>query len=709
MADYRRSDRNFFVNPYNFVSINTRSEQREDIKKCYSGKEQLHTGYLQCKIIVKTPLAIPDSERKVQDGEHSSYPFYSIDGEKVIPGASIRGILRSVYEAATDSCMVTVKESMGMTARIDNKSAYAPGLLIREQDEWKLYKAKRYLIPVKGYKKFCTAGTVLDAGICVETQGGKRCLKAENGEYFSNGACVEFQLFPEPQPYNKRGYLVWNGVVQDMHTSKKGNAYVYIGEKFGNKHGESLFQKTGLVKKEQKVIDKAMKGLEETLKVYRDAAINREYGKAHSGYQNYEEARRQGVIPVWYQEDKQNKTLYFSAASIGRMQYENTLSDLIGKKKPCENRNSVCKACSLFGMAAKNEAIGSRVRIGDAIGKDCTVKRVTLQELGMPRSSYMPFYAEKVEGRRVTSCKSYDEMGAGIRGRKFYWHNPAAAEDESVYATEKKTERNATMELVMPGAEFDFRVYYDEITQQQLEELIWSITFWENERNGELCHKLGHGKPLGLGSVKMIVTEKVERSTDLEGYRMETGEITFGEAPVRTESTAVREILKICNFNTMKDRKVCYPYVEISRQGERELERYSDRELGENVLANHQWFTQNKGTRRDAPEPCSIVGILQEEQGLPIYFVENFDERRDLKRKENGNEKEKREKGQVKFFNTEKNFGFISMEDGREVFLHGSSVDDDSISRIERNAKVEFVVKKGKKGLEAKSCKVIEA
>ena len=55
------------------------------------------------------------------------------------------------------------------------------------------------------------------------------------------------------------------------------------------------------------------------------------------------------------------------------------------------------------------------------------------------------------------------------------------------------------------------------------------------------------------------------------------------------------------------------------------------------------------------------------------------------------------ETGTVKFFNESKGFGFITQEDGKEIFVHVSGIKQD----IRQNDKVEFEVEEGKKGLSA--------
>jgi len=63
--------------------------------------------------------------------------------------------------------------------------------------------------------------------------------------------------------------------------------------------------------------------------------------------------------------------------------------------------------------------------------------------------------------------------------------------------------------------------------------------------------------------------------------------------------------------------------------------------------------------------------------------------------------------GTVKWFNPEKGFGFITQEEGPDVFVHFSAIQGDGYRNLEENQKVEFDVSQGQKGPQASNVRVI--
>jgi CspA family cold shock protein len=57
--------------------------------------------------------------------------------------------------------------------------------------------------------------------------------------------------------------------------------------------------------------------------------------------------------------------------------------------------------------------------------------------------------------------------------------------------------------------------------------------------------------------------------------------------------------------------------------------------------------------------------------------------------------------GKVKWFNKEKGYGFIEREDGDDVFVHFSAIQQEGFKTLQEGELVEFEIVEGPKGLQA--------
>ena len=120
---------------------------------------------------------------------------------------------------------------------------------------------------------------------------------------------------------------------------------------------------------------------------------------------------------------------------------------------------------------------------------------------------------------------------------------------------------------------FKFRVYFENITEEELNRLRWSLTF----DDPDCAHKIGRAKPLGFGSVRMSVKQVGIRQIDQETGEWSCRTQTLENSPI--EITDAIKILKMMmNWDKWPKADVRYP----------------------NDTASHQWFKGNRDKATDA-------------------------------------------------------------------------------------------------------------
>lgn len=585
MAEKKR-----FVNPYNFIPFEGNIDKRISRETAYAKKSELLSGWLNVELTTRTPLIIPDGAHprywdtkknkyvedknmeEREDSFHREYDFFrSPDGIPTIPGSELRGMLRSVYEIVTNSCVPFLLDEKPISRRVPVYGALCHhGLLAYENDHWVLYKATIV-------KKEAANGIyVNEKDGCVYANGKK--LPYKNGEYVEELGWVQYNI-----PVNKSEYSI--------RFLKKENEIVKKWEIRNNEPYRALLSAlnrdgAGSGGNSNKIPNKNLCDALE---------------KAKSGDKN--------LVPVYYmsvtriKENGDDEVLvYLSNSSIGRIAQKIKWKDIMGDYVPCSSTDELCPACLLFGTT-NGKGLKGRVQVTDAtpdnVGK-LTYEKHTLDILSTPRTSAFEFYLRKptdnatfwnfdfygemkkytlANGKEINRIEYYDLPEATPRGRKMYWHSKISKDNN------KKRNLNNTVEAV--NGKFRFKIYFDEITREQLDTLLWTITLGDNNLNSSLQHKLGHAKPLGYGSVKLQVVEQVIRylSYNKQNERLEvtlnkiTKENINIPSRLDTKSLAEKSILKMANVRSVPNNiPVMYP-------------RGEDNKNRQNI---YSWFANNR-------------------------------------------------------------------------------------------------------------------
>jgi len=165
-------------------------------------------------------------------------------------------------------------------------------------------------------------------------------------------------------------------------------------------------------------------------------------------------------------------------------------------KQGRENQpQELCPACRLFGSLAPRgkRAYAGNVFIGDArspMGEYTLMGYLTLDVLSTPKPEGRPRAYTQKDGRTV-------------KGRKFYRHRYppdvlTRAPDRD--RQPKRDRQNKTVRPVKEDSVFHFAVEYTELDEADLRLLLYALVLEEG-----LWHKVGLGKPIGLGSAQIDI------------------------------------------------------------------------------------------------------------------------------------------------------------------------------------------------------------
>lgn len=538
-------DNSRFVNPYNFISL------PEKKAHAYTDKDK-HYGVIHYSITTKTPLFIPNSSNDnafaCKETDHKSYDFFSytdlsneknVSGkyhEPVVPGSEMRGLVRSIYETLTDSCMGVLNDDYPIK-RIS--VAFNPGLLHFEEDH---------------SLSLVEAATIqVDAGQC-----DKKGIKDGQIIYFGTPRSVG--------PGQKR----IDGFSNKYEKGKRSGYVIRWG--FGvRKHFYHVFESKNSIAVNNLNSKEVLSKMESIITSYMEQpAAKKDDKKAYKDYIEEFETflkSKEGYFPVNYFV-YDNGSVSLTPATFSKEVSIKNIVDYAGVFAPCEE--DLCPTCDLFGKIGTN-AKSSRIRFSDMfVNKaksnesyykaDC----VTINNLSSPKISNVDFYLERPKNATFWTYDYYIENGevrlynSSLRGRKYYWHHHP--EDVS-FNNVRRTNLNKTIRPVKEGITFNGELYFDGISRKQLNQLIYIL----NTGKDGLGYKLGMGKPLGLGSVTCKVNAVEERkimlkqskvSYDVSSY--DYSKLTYGNVGFST--SVQKEFEKITGLNSVpKQYEICYP------------------------------------------------------------------------------------------------------------------------------------------------------
>ena len=146
------SDDNEFLNPYHFIPVRKRDNHDHDLEKskfetgelshhshdCYN--EMAYSGRLICRLTTEDPIFIgAHEEESVTDSKAKKVAPFELEGRPAIPATTLRGMISSIAEAASNSAMRVLDTDRKLSFRRQMaESLSALGMVVKVGEELKL-------------------------------------------------------------------------------------------------------------------------------------------------------------------------------------------------------------------------------------------------------------------------------------------------------------------------------------------------------------------------------------------------------------------------------------------------------------------------------------------------------------------------------------------------------------------------------------------
>ncbi len=559
--------------PYNFVPLNDQVvETSLPIPNFNKYDTERKTGFIEIQIETLTPVYIRGTltEKEVNDTiEIKDKPdFFAPAGKIRIPGSSLRGMTRNLVEII----------SYGKFEFYDNKRLYYRGLAdqssLREEYQRKMVSGGSK--DKKGVYKF-------SAGIFRKSQTEKKGMHFEiksSGTNFKqilkSDARIKVdnlgEIYSEFNYYNlkEEGYLVVSGNMQN-----KKRDWI-ISHPPDNAEVISLN--------------------ENDIKDYYNDRMRNE------NVPNLLEMAKEGKeVPCFYvlrkNENSEETSVSFGHTGMFRLAYEKNIGEHVPDNLKDSEKIDFPEAIFGSTKTSDDKAFAGRVFFEDAFlinqQDDPRLNPKVPHILSGPKPTTFQHYLTQ-KNDNVKQLNHYNSNST-IRGYKMYWHK--SCEEKQWVQHDKAAIEKAEKQYIKKGirpvkkdTKFKGQIRFENLSNEELGALLFALKLPEG-----CCHKIGMGKPLGLGSVHITPTLKLSKreerykdffaewnndlkplnddetekiKSDFEKYVMQE----LGETSKKTiwETDRLRELLTLLNIDIGKsiESKGLTRYMTISGQNE---------------------------------------------------------------------------------------------------------------------------------------------
>lgn len=523
--------------PFNFVPLS------EQVVRPWWGPHISHdipfadqqSGVIQVELEAFQPLFVGDG--KVDANGVSLFARLN-DDTFLIPGSSLRGMIRSVLEIMTFSKMDKIA---------DKRFAY------RDWENNHLYKKSDFTNEAKGgwlsYNKNEDKYTIHDCGTpkrvhhdCIgkcypqpNPQNNFDVFFSVNGDFdpkkdaqktaefkykHLNATSLVVQTEEHPDKDDPRKHKILKVLTKaeikanELDPSPDVGTLVLTGQSsprdprrpqrpgkswefvFTKKYGENA----------EMVVDP---------EVVEDFKVAYEYTNESSDWKFWQEKLKKGEeIPVFYHSSggKDNKVESFGLSQLYKKAYKQSILDLLPKDHKEDAGPDMAEA--IFGYTSDNGGnvfLKGRVHISHAHSIAGTAQEgaVIHEILSSPKPTYYPSYISQETNndgtlKGQTPYQTYNSTDAKLNGWKRYPIRKEPYRNHNTNHGNGAESENADVvshfKPLAKGARFSFVISYHNLRKVELGALLSALSFHKHE---ECFHSIGMGKPLGLGKVKL--------------------------------------------------------------------------------------------------------------------------------------------------------------------------------------------------------------
>jgi CRISPR-associated protein (TIGR03986 family) len=550
--------------PINKIIVKSQFNHNIESIKFNVFDSSLFNGYIKLKIVSKTPLFIRGN-RSIESSSKQNINFFS--GKKIsIPGSSLRGLLRTLIEIASYSKMSSVNESTQrkrfhyrafadrsltlsnaynkkMLGQGETPKCYFPkveaGVIKKNGRNYILCSGKHYKVEEELAQSNGIISQLMSTNINNQYRPNKNYKEEYKSIYFLADTEKTHTNHSKPLKYSKvsaisninlagykKGFIVCTGWMIGQRSTRGKHMHWVIGD-----------------------IDDV-----NPINIDTDTIDNYINDSNRKGMDLIKKLQNKSVteIPCFYIRDTNGTIVSFGATGMFRLAYDKTLIEFFPEDH-CQTMEPDF-ASVLFG---DKNFVPSRLFVEDCYLKEekLSKKIIIPATLGSPKPTTFQHYLQQNEEEILsvsennkfsgfTGIKDYNQM-AVINGYKLFWHKKNIENPDEVLVkrhsfdefirVNNKTQlfnnleyyrnsykirisslneeqlqilaefnlsqsdsQNTAIIPVLENATFEGKVRFENLTKEELGALLFVLDLDE-----DLCLKIGMGKPLGYGSVKI--------------------------------------------------------------------------------------------------------------------------------------------------------------------------------------------------------------